>query len=181
MKSSIKQRLIPEEEKESEDLVVQQISTSDKENDINFKSHQRDITNSTGFKHQSSRIPVPTQQPHQQQFQQATKTTKSQNSTFNSTANHKNVTPTLTSKPTKTPSVEATKPSLNAPSHKLQSSVLAATPRAQQLLIDQVSYLPAVFSYLCRWKEDKNYSDSYLKFLHVSHVFKLASKKCTLS
>ena len=74
MKSSIKQRLI-HEEKETEDvddndedhLVIQQISTSDKENSL--PCHLRHNTNLPGFKQQqqqSSRIPVPTQhQPPQ--------------------------------------------------------------------------------------------------------------------
>ena len=150
MKSSIKQRLI-HEEKETEDiddndedhLVIQQISTSDKENSL--PSHLRYNTNLLGPKQQqqSSRIPVPTQQ----QPPQPSTATKSKNSTFTGTTNHKKATSMLSSKTTKTPSVKSTKSttsnSLNTPSKKLQTSdaVVAATPRAQQLLIDQVLFM----------------------------------------
>ena len=150
MKSSIKQRLI-HEEKETEDvdhndvdhLVIQQISTSGKENSL--PSHLRHNTNLPGFKQQqqqSSRIPVPTQH----QPPQPSTATKSKNSTFTGTTDHKKATSVMSSKTTKTPSVKSTKSttsnSLNTPSKKLQRSdaVLAATPRAQQLLIDQVLF-----------------------------------------
>ena len=112
IKSTVKQRLIPEEKPLPS-------STSDKENNTPPSSHAHSAAQ------QTSRIPVPT-----------TQGTKDSTSTKSNTKTLK--TPKLLLNTPATATAGRAKEELVGRKEKLQPLAVSATPRAQQLLIDQV-------------------------------------------